>query len=237
MDRQKVGISMDFFSEEMEKILRELKYSSEADFVRIIRKWYQACDECGIPSLQQIAWSQSNAGPPVLEICIWQDFSPSHQVHRWYACHNFQSHFNYHLITLHSVFHCTTGKLQSPCNLHTWYRVFLFRSYSDGIFQTWYPKILWYSKTYFPSCRVKQSPSMILTEGLNSTSPKTLHTHIIWWKTLIVTTGTHISTTGSITSDFARSIRNGAKFRILSNKIGVFLEFSLICTELMRAKS
>ena len=35
MDRQKVGISVDFFSEEVEKILRELKYSSEADFVRI----------------------------------------------------------------------------------------------------------------------------------------------------------------------------------------------------------
>ena len=103
-----------------------------------------------------IAWSQSNSGPPLLEICIRQDFSPSHQVHRWYACHNFRSHFNYHLITLHSVFHCTTGELQSLCNLHTWYRVFLFRSYSDGIFQTWYPKILWYSKTYFASCRVKQ---------------------------------------------------------------------------------
>ena len=52
MDRQKVGISVDFFSEEVEKILRELKYSSEADFVRITQKWYQACDEHGIPSLQ-----------------------------------------------------------------------------------------------------------------------------------------------------------------------------------------
>ena len=54
MDRQKVGISVDFFSEEVEKILRELKYSSEADFVRITQKWYQACDEHGIPSLQQL---------------------------------------------------------------------------------------------------------------------------------------------------------------------------------------
>ena len=54
MDRQKVGIFVDFFSEEVEKILRELKYSSEADFVRITQKWYQACDECGIPSLQRL---------------------------------------------------------------------------------------------------------------------------------------------------------------------------------------
>ena len=58
---------------------------------------------------------------------------------------------------LHSVFHCTTGELQSPRNLHTWYRVFLFRSHSDGIFRTRHPKILGHSKTYFASCRVKQS--------------------------------------------------------------------------------
>ena len=52
MDRQKVGISVDFFSEEVERILRELNFDSEANFVQTTRKWYQACDECGIPSIQ-----------------------------------------------------------------------------------------------------------------------------------------------------------------------------------------
>ena len=54
MDRQKVGISVDFFSEEVERILRELNFDSEANFVQTTRKWYQACDERGIPSIQQL---------------------------------------------------------------------------------------------------------------------------------------------------------------------------------------
>ena len=54
MDRQKVGISVDFFSEEVERILRELNFDSEANFVQTTRKWYQACDERGIPSIQRL---------------------------------------------------------------------------------------------------------------------------------------------------------------------------------------
>ena len=54
MDRQKVGISVDFFSEEVEKILTDLNYKSEAKFVKLTRKWYQACDERGIPSIQRL---------------------------------------------------------------------------------------------------------------------------------------------------------------------------------------
>ena len=52
----------------------------------------------------------------------------------------------------------------------------------------------------------------------------------------MVTTDIHISTIGLIKSNFTRSVRNGAKFLILSNKTEVFLEFGLTCTKLMRAR-
>ena len=54
MDRQKVGIPVDFFSEEVERILCELNFDSEANFVQTTQKWYQACDEHGILSIQRL---------------------------------------------------------------------------------------------------------------------------------------------------------------------------------------
>ena len=54
MDKQKVSISKDFFSSEVEGILRKLGHKSEADFVELVRNWYLACDERGIKPLERL---------------------------------------------------------------------------------------------------------------------------------------------------------------------------------------
>ena len=54
MDKQKVSISKDFFSSEVEGILRKLGHTSEADFVQLVRNWYLACDERGIKPLERL---------------------------------------------------------------------------------------------------------------------------------------------------------------------------------------
>ena len=135
---------------------------------------------------------------------------PSHQVRRWYACHNFRSHFNYHLITLHSVFHCTTGGLQSPRNLHTWYWVFLFRSHSDGISGLGTPKSYDIPKLISHLVklnRVKHDPD----RGFEFNITKdTVYPYYLMEDTDRDNRHPYL-TTGLITSDFARSIGNGDK--------------------------
>ena len=54
MDKQKVSISKDFFSSEVEGILRKLGHKSEADFVQLVRNWYLACDKRGIKPLERL---------------------------------------------------------------------------------------------------------------------------------------------------------------------------------------
>ena len=48
MDRQNSTISERFFSEEVEKILKENGDESEALFVRLTRDWFNACDKRGM---------------------------------------------------------------------------------------------------------------------------------------------------------------------------------------------
>ena len=54
LDKQKVSISKDFFSEEVEEILKRLGHKSEAKFVHLVRNWYEACDERGIDPIQRL---------------------------------------------------------------------------------------------------------------------------------------------------------------------------------------
>ena len=48
MDRQNSTISQRFFSEDVEKILKENGYTSEAQFCMTTRNWFRACDERGM---------------------------------------------------------------------------------------------------------------------------------------------------------------------------------------------
>ena len=56
MDKQKVSVSKEFFSKEVEKILLNLGYTSEARFVQLVRNWYLACDERGIAPLTRLKY-------------------------------------------------------------------------------------------------------------------------------------------------------------------------------------
>ena len=49
MDRQNSSISERFFSEDVEKILKQNGDESEALFVRLTRDWFNACDKRGMP--------------------------------------------------------------------------------------------------------------------------------------------------------------------------------------------
>ena len=49
MDRQNCAILQRFFPEEVQKILTELRHSQEAEFVHLVRMWFRACDEHGMP--------------------------------------------------------------------------------------------------------------------------------------------------------------------------------------------
>ena len=48
MDRQNSTISERFFSKPVQKILTELGFDSEAEFVYYVRNWHRACDERGL---------------------------------------------------------------------------------------------------------------------------------------------------------------------------------------------
>ena len=49
MDRQNCSISQRFFSADVQKILTQLGYRQEAEFVELVRMWFRACDERGMP--------------------------------------------------------------------------------------------------------------------------------------------------------------------------------------------
>ncbi|MCG8622125.1 MAG: hypothetical protein MJE68_09050, partial [Proteobacteria bacterium] len=49
MDRQNCSISQRFFSEDVQKILTKLGHKQEAQFVQLVRMWFRACDERGMP--------------------------------------------------------------------------------------------------------------------------------------------------------------------------------------------
>ena len=49
MDRQNCSISQRFFSADVQKILTQLGYRQEAQFVELVRMWFRACDERGMP--------------------------------------------------------------------------------------------------------------------------------------------------------------------------------------------
>ena len=142
MDRQKVGISMDFFSEEVEKILRELKYSLEADFVRMTRKWYQACDEHGIPSLQRLHDLKAMQDHLYSRFAYDKTFLPPTKYIDGMPVTTFEAI----LITISSCFTLYSiaqlGSYNHRAISTLGIESFFCRSYLDGIFQTWYPKIL-----------------------------------------------------------------------------------------------
>ena len=48
LDRQSIRISKRFFSEEVEAVLNKNGNKKEANFVHLVRDWYEACDERGI---------------------------------------------------------------------------------------------------------------------------------------------------------------------------------------------
>ena len=48
LDRQSIRISKRFFSEEVEAVLNKNGDKKEANFVHLVRDWYEACDERGI---------------------------------------------------------------------------------------------------------------------------------------------------------------------------------------------
>ena len=48
LDRQSIRISKRFFSEEVEEVLNKNGDKKEANFVHLVRDWYEACDERGI---------------------------------------------------------------------------------------------------------------------------------------------------------------------------------------------
>ena len=48
LDRQSIRISKRFFSKEVEAVLNKNGDKKEANFVHLVRDWYEACDERGI---------------------------------------------------------------------------------------------------------------------------------------------------------------------------------------------
>ena len=48
LDRQSIRISKRFFSKEVEAVLSKNSDKKEANFVHLVRDWYEACDERGI---------------------------------------------------------------------------------------------------------------------------------------------------------------------------------------------
>ena len=54
LDRQNASISKRFFSEEVENALTKNNNNSEAFFVRMTRKWFEACDKRGVPAEQRL---------------------------------------------------------------------------------------------------------------------------------------------------------------------------------------
>ena len=55
LDRQNASISKRFFSAEVEQCLQSMNYHSEAQFVRVTRNWFNACDERGIPAYERLS--------------------------------------------------------------------------------------------------------------------------------------------------------------------------------------
>ena len=53
IDRQNNGHAQRTFSSEVEKAMRDLGFSQEADFCHIIRQWYQAEDDKSIPAVER----------------------------------------------------------------------------------------------------------------------------------------------------------------------------------------
>ena len=68
IDRQSIGYAVKTFSEGVEDALRNIGYDKEAEFCRLVRKWYEAEDEPGVSSLERCKarlelrrWLLSNA--------------------------------------------------------------------------------------------------------------------------------------------------------------------------------
>jgi hypothetical protein len=55
-DRQSNAFAKTTFSEDVQDILEEMGYSSEADWCRLLRHWYSAVDDAGVPTGTRIKW-------------------------------------------------------------------------------------------------------------------------------------------------------------------------------------
>ena len=75
MDRQNSTISERFFSEDVEKILKENGDESEATFVHRTRDWFNACDKRGMPIEERLEKLQSMYEYMIAK-CNMSDYPP-----------------------------------------------------------------------------------------------------------------------------------------------------------------
>ena len=70
LDKQSSDLAKCFFSEDVENVLYKNKNYSEATFVCLTRNWYEACDKCGIATLQRLQYMQNMFN----HLISWVDF-------------------------------------------------------------------------------------------------------------------------------------------------------------------
>ena len=75
LDRQSIHIAKQFFSIEVQEELRKNGDNCEADFVRLVRNWFQACDERGIDAYTRVKHLQEFS-EFLADLVNWDDWPP-----------------------------------------------------------------------------------------------------------------------------------------------------------------
>ena len=75
LDRQNIGIAKQFFSLEVQEELRKNGDDCEADFVCLVRNWFQACDERDIDAYTRVKHLQEFSDF-LADLVNWDDWPP-----------------------------------------------------------------------------------------------------------------------------------------------------------------